>query len=128
MKTIGLTGGIACGKSTVAALLRGLGVPVLDLDVVARSVVEPGQPALVEIAAQWPDVVVEGALDRKALGARIVGDAEARKALEAITHPRIWERMELWFAEQARVSGAPFLLHRFPWLWAGWASPSSPRF
>ncbi|HNH48893.1 MAG TPA: dephospho-CoA kinase, partial [Myxococcota bacterium] len=68
-KTIGLTGGIACGKSTVAAILRDRGVPVLDLDQVARQIVEPGQPALAEIAALWPEVVVEGRLDRRALGA-----------------------------------------------------------
>lgn len=96
MKTVGLTGGIACGKSTVAAMLRARGVPVLDLDQVAREVVAPGQPALAEIAARWPAVVVDGQLDRKALGAVIVADPEARRALEGITHPRIWERMEAW--------------------------------
>ena len=106
MKTVGLTGGIASGKSTVARLLRERGVPVLDLDVVAREVVEPGRPALVEIQARWPSVVVDGVLDRKALGALIVDDVAARRALEAITHPRIWERMEAWLADQA-AQGAP---------------------
>ncbi|MDP2313086.1 MAG: dephospho-CoA kinase [Pseudomonadota bacterium] len=106
MRTIGLTGGIACGKSTVARLLRERGVPVLDLDQVARDVVAPGEPALAEIAARWPSVVVDGALDRKALGALVVADPDARRALEAITHPRIWERMERWLAERAH-EGAP---------------------
>lgn len=101
MKTIGLTGGIACGKSTVAGMLRAAGVPVLDLDQVAREVVAPGEPALAEIAARWPQVVVDGQLDRKALGAVIVADADARRALEGITHPRIWARMEAWLAARA---------------------------
>ncbi|MDP2310041.1 MAG: dephospho-CoA kinase [Pseudomonadota bacterium] len=106
MRTVGLTGGIACGKSTVADLLRARGVPVLDLDKVARDVVAPGEPALAEIAARWPSVIVDGTLDRRALGAVIVADPAAKRALEAITHPRIWERTERWLAEQARA-GAP---------------------
>lgn len=106
MRTVGLTGGIACGKSTVADLLRARGVAVLDLDRVARDVVAPGQPALAEIAARWPGVVVNGELDRKALGALVVADPETQRALEAITHPRIWERMERWLAEREQA-GAP---------------------
>lgn len=106
MRTVGLTGGIACGKSTVAGLLRARGVPVLDLDQVAREVVAPGEPALAEIAARWPHVVRDGALDRKALGAVVVADPEAKRALEAITHPRIWERMEGWLAARA-AEGTP---------------------
>ncbi len=101
MITVGLTGGIACGKSTVADLLRARGVPVLDLDQVAREVVAPGTPGLAEIAARWPSVVQGGALDRKALGAIVFADAEARRTLEAITHPRIWATMEAWLAERA---------------------------
>lgn len=100
MRTFGLTGGIACGKSTVAALLRERGVPVLDLDQVARDVVAPGTPGLAAIAARWPAVVVDGALDRKALGRIVVGDPDARRQLEAITHPRIWAAMEAWIADQ----------------------------
>lgn len=102
MRTVGLTGGIACGKSTVADLLRARGVPVLDLDRVARDVVAPGEPALAEIAARWPSVVVDGGLDRKALGALVVSDPDVKRALEGITHPRIWERMERWLAERER--------------------------
>lgn len=106
MITVGLTGGIACGKSAVADLLRARGVPVLDLDRVARDVVAPGEPALAEIAARWPQAVRDGALDRKALGAVVVADPEARRALEAITHPRIWQRMEDWLRAQ-EAAGAP---------------------
>lgn len=100
MITVGLTGGIACGKSTVAAILRDLGVPVLDLDEVGRQIVAPGSEALAEVAFRWPEVVHEGVLDRKALGAIIVADPEARGALEAITHPRIWAASEAWLAAQ----------------------------
>lgn len=106
MRTVGLTGGIASGKSTVARLLRARGVPVLDLDVVARDVVAPREPALAEIAARWPGVVQDGVLDRKALGERIVADPGARRELEAITHPRIWERMETWLGEQERAGAS----------------------
>ncbi|MCK6523075.1 dephospho-CoA kinase [Myxococcota bacterium] len=92
MKTIGLTGGIATGKSTVAKILREeLGVPVIDADQVARDVVAPGQPALAALAARFGPTVLftDGTLNRKALGALVMGDAAARKDLEAITHPAI---------------------------------------
>ncbi|MSP56470.1 MAG: dephospho-CoA kinase [Myxococcales bacterium] len=103
MRTVGLTGGIASGKSTVARLLAARGVPVLDLDRVSRGVVAEGEPALAEIAARWPGVVRDGVLDRKALGERIVADPAARRELEAITHPLIWARTEAWLGEQARA-------------------------
>ena len=95
MKTVGLTGGIASGKSTVASLLRARGVPVIDADQAARDVVRPGEPALDEIAARFGPGVLQpdGALDRKALGAVVVADAAARADLEAITHPRIRARI-----------------------------------
>jgi dephospho-CoA kinase len=90
MKVIGLTGGIGSGKSTVAAILRQRGVPVMDADVIARQVTEPGQPAHDEIARTWPDVIGgDGNIDRKKLAAIVFGDGESRKRLEAITHPRI---------------------------------------
>lgn len=93
MKTVGLTGGIACGKSTVAGLLRAAGLPVIDADQVSRDVVAPGAPALAEIAARFgPGVLrADGSLDRKALGALVVSVGAARADLEAITHPRIRE-------------------------------------
>jgi dephospho-CoA kinase len=86
---IGLTGGIATGKSTVTAMLRALGASVLDADEIAREVVEPGSEGLADIAARFPGVVVDGQLDRKALAARIFGNETERLALNAITHPRI---------------------------------------
>ncbi|MSQ03803.1 MAG: dephospho-CoA kinase [Myxococcales bacterium] len=101
MITVGLTGGIASGKSTVAAILRGDGVPVLDLDVVAREVVAPATSGLAAVAARWPGVVVDGVLDRQALGALVMADPAERAVLESITHPLIWTQMEAWIAAQA---------------------------
>jgi dephospho-CoA kinase len=104
LKFVGLTGGIGTGKSTVAQMIRAAGIPVLDADVLARQVVEPGQPAHAAIAAAWPDVIgPDGAIDRKKLGARVFNDPAARLQLEAITHPRIQERAE---AEARRLEAA----------------------
>ncbi len=87
----GLTGGIASGKSTVAGMLRDLGAPIVDADLLARAVVEPGSPALAEIAEHFgPEVIAaDGTLDRKKLGGIVFADPEARSVLEGITHPRI---------------------------------------
>ncbi|RKP54992.1 dephospho-CoA kinase [Cohnella endophytica] len=88
---IGLTGGIATGKSTIAKLLEQRGSILIDLDKVAREVVEPGQPSLAAIAGRFgPQVLNEdGTLDRKRLGSIIFADPAERKALESITHPAI---------------------------------------
>ena len=93
---VGLTGGIATGKSTVDGLLRDLGAEIIDADVLAREVVEPGEPALDEIVAEFGRGVLEpgGCLDRKALGAIVFADPERRRKLEAMTHPRIRERFQ----------------------------------
>ncbi|MFC7430341.1 MULTISPECIES: dephospho-CoA kinase [unclassified Agrococcus] len=94
MRLIGLTGGIAAGKSTVAARLAERGAVVLDADRVAREVVEPGEPALDAIVERFgAHVVVDGALDRPALGAIVFADPEARRDLERITHPAIQARV-----------------------------------
>ncbi len=88
---VAITGGIASGKSEVSHLFAEHGVAVADADVVARELVEPGQPALREIAARFGPGVVhdDGTLDRAALRQRIFDDASARRDLEAILHPRI---------------------------------------
>lgn len=93
MLVIGLTGGIASGKSTVASMLRELGAPIVDADLLAREVVEPGTPALAEIATRFgPDMIDDsGRLDRKRLAARVFADDVSRAQLNAITHPRIAE-------------------------------------
>jgi dephospho-CoA kinase len=88
---VGLTGGIASGKSTVGRFFRALGVAVVDADELARDVVAPGSDGLAEIVRAFGAEVlaVDGTLDRKRLGAIVFGDAEARRTLERITHPRI---------------------------------------
>lgn len=88
---IGLTGGIASGKSTVASMLSELGVAVVDADALAREVVGKGSPGLQEVVISFGSDVLtpEGALDREKLGALVFGDATARARLNAITHPRI---------------------------------------
>jgi hypothetical protein len=90
---VGLTGGIATGKSTVAATLRRLGAEVIDADQLARDVVAPGEPALAEIVREFGDVrQPDGTLDRKKLAAIVFDDPARRKRLEAITHPAIRAR------------------------------------
>lgn len=103
MRVIGLTGGIASGKSTVAAMLRALGAPIVDADLLAREVVEPGTPALAEIEARFGAEVLgpDGRLDRKRLGERVFADPGARAALNAITHPRIAQASAAALAELA---------------------------
>lgn len=108
MKVIGLTGGIATGKTTVAAVLRQEGVPVIDADKIARDVVAPGRPALRAIVDRFgADVLsANGTLDRPKMRARIVADAAARRDLEEITHPAIREAMLRKLASMA-MEGAP---------------------
>ena len=90
---VGLTGGIATGKSTVAETLRQLGAEVIDADQLARDVVAPGEPALAEIVQEFGEVRnADGTLDRKKLGAVVFSDPARRKRLEAITHPAIRDR------------------------------------
>lgn len=95
---VGLTGGIATGKSTVGRLLAERGAAVVDADQAARAVVQPGQPALQAIAEAFGAEVLaaDGTLDRPAMRQRITADPEARKTLEGITHPAI----RLWVAER----------------------------
>src|SRR2546425_894490 len=112
MKTFGLTGGIGMGKSTAAELLRKRGVPIVDSDVIARQIVEPGQPALREIQDTFGKDVVDadGRLRRDDLAGRIFADAEARRTREAILHPRIravWQgQLETWRAEEKKTAVA----------------------
>jgi len=102
LKVLGLTGGIGSGKSTVARLVAELGVPVLDADQLAREVVEPGRPALAEVAAAWPRAIgPDGRVDRKRLADIVFADAAERVRLEAITHPRIQALADERLAELA---------------------------
>ena len=110
--TVGLTGGIACGKSTVAGFFAELGVPVVDADRVAREVVEPGTEGLAEIVRAFGEGVLapDGSLDRKRLGERVFADESARRTLNAITHPRIAVRSAEKIAEAGK-SGAPYVIY-----------------
>lgn len=102
---VGLTGGIASGKSTVGKIFRTLGASVIDADEVAREVVERGSEGLAEIVTAFGAGVLaaDGSLDRKTLGAVVFEDATARRRLEAITHPRILARsMQLMAAAASR--------------------------
>lgn len=112
MRQIGLTGSIGSGKSTVAAMLRELGVPVLDADVFARegAVVLRG-----EICATFPEVCTDAGIDRAALGRRVFGDEQARKRLEAILHPYVRQRMAQE-TEKALTAGAKIIVQDIPLL------------
>lgn len=111
---IGLTGGIASGKSTVADLFAELGAVIIDTDVIAREVVMPGEPALDEIVAAFGDAVLaaDGTLRRGKLRDVVFSDAAARKRLEAIVHPRIQEETQ----RQAAAAGGPYQLIVVPLL------------
>ncbi|MGI5862562.1 MAG: dephospho-CoA kinase [Myxococcales bacterium] len=94
MKLIGLTGGIASGKSTVAAMLARAGVPVLDADKLSRKVVEPGKPAYREIAGRWPEVLSpDGTIDRPKLGRIVFADNAQLRELRAMVVPRVVDEL-----------------------------------
>jgi dephospho-CoA kinase len=91
---VGLTGGVASGKSTVSAILAELGAVVIDADLIAREVVARGTPGLAAVVAEFgPDLLTpDGDLDRPAMGALVFADPDARKRLEAIIHPLVHRR------------------------------------
>ena len=111
---VGLTGGIASGKSTVANMFANLGVPIIDTDVISREVTEPGQPALKEIRDRFGDHVIDshGRLKRRALREIIFDDGDARKDLESILHPRIQTETQ----RQAQSANGPYQLIVVPLL------------
>lgn len=98
---VGLTGGIGSGKSTVSRMFRDLGCLIIDADLLAREVVEPGEPAYAKIVAEFGKQVLdaEGQIDRKKLGAVVFGAAAKRKRLEEFTHPEIRQRQAAILAE-----------------------------
>ncbi|PPF19415.1 MULTISPECIES: dephospho-CoA kinase [unclassified Rathayibacter] len=121
MHLVALTGGIASGKSTVARRLAEHGAVVVDADVLAREVVEPGEPALAAIAERFgPSVIrADGALDRPALGAIVFSDAAARADLNAITHPAVTLRSQRLFAEAAEADPDAVVVYDVPLLAEG---------
>ena len=120
MRLIGLTGGIGTGKSTVARMLVERGAALIDADLLAREVVEPGTPALAEIAAEFGPAVLhpDGSLDREALGAVVFADEARRLRLNAITHPRVAALMQQRVAA-ALASDVPLVVVDVPLLFEG---------
>jgi dephospho-CoA kinase len=115
--TVGLTGGIASGKSTAARRFAALGVPVIDADLAARAVVTPGSPGLAEVVRRFGTGIIEpgGALDRGALRRLVFTDPAARRDLEAILHPRIRVEMD----RLAAAAAGPYLILAIPLLIEG---------
>jgi dephospho-CoA kinase len=111
---VGLTGGIASGKSTVADLFASHGIPVLDTDQIARDVVAPGSPGLEQLQTEFGQEILnpDGELDRARLRARVFADDHARRRLEAITHPLIREQL----LRRATQAGGPYQIHVIPLL------------
>jgi len=114
---IALTGGIASGKSAVAALFASFGVPVLDTDAIARDVVEPGMPALAQIVETFSADILDdsGCLDRRRLREIVFTHPQQRQQLEAILHPAIREEL----ARRAAAAGGPYQIHVIPLLVEG---------
>ena len=118
MVLIGLTGGIASGKSIVSKRLAELGAVVVDADVLAREVVEPGTRGLAEIAAHFGKRVLraDGSLNRAALGAIVFADPAERLALNAITHPAVWARAHELFATAVEHDPNAIIVYDVPLL------------
>lgn len=114
---VGLTGGVASGKSTVARLFAAHGVTVADADVAARDAVAPGSEGLADVVAAFgPSVLAaDGSLDRPAMRARVFGDDDARRVLESIVHPRVRASLRAACA----VAGGPYAIAVIPLLAEG---------
>ncbi|MDD9892282.1 MAG: dephospho-CoA kinase [Gammaproteobacteria bacterium] len=111
---VGLTGGIACGKSAVGKVFADLGIAVIDADQVARDVVKPGRAELETIAQQFGNdfITAEGELDRAKMRSHVFADPDERKKLEAILHPAI--RTELVSQCKAAEQGSPYVIAMVP--------------
>ena len=115
MLRVGITGGIGSGKTALTDWLATQGIVIVDADLAARVVVEPGQPALAEIAETFGQeyLLPDGQLDRAALRQRVFADENQRKALEFITHPRIRDELDRQMSEETSpyvVLSSPLLL------------------
>jgi dephospho-CoA kinase len=118
MVIVGLTGSIGMGKSTAAKMLREMGVPVYDADAAVHALQAPGGAALSGIEAAFPGVVKAGVLDRQALGARVFGNKEALRKLEAIVHPLVY-RKQRTFLRRAALAGKKLVVLDIPLLFEG---------
>ena len=103
---VGLTGGIACGKTVVRLRLEELGIPTLDADGVVHRLLQAGTDVTRQVADAFGEKVLErgGAVDRKALGALVFADEPSRMRLNAIVHPAVWREIERFFEARARAS------------------------
>ena len=121
---VGLTGGVASGKSAVADLFAGLGVVVADADVAARAVVEPGQAALADVVAAFGADVLDasGRLDRARLRAHVFNDADARRRLEGLLHPPIRAALR----DAAGAASGPYVVVAIPLLAEGGGRDAYP--
>lgn len=123
MLTIGLTGGIGSGKSTVAKFLAELGAPVLDADQVGHAIYQPGGPAYQEMIDAFGREILapDGAIDRKKLGPIVFGDLAALKRLNAIVHPKMFTRMrEMVAAMRAGGERKPIVIEAAILIEANW--------
>lgn len=114
-KRVGLTGGIASGKSSVSAILAELGAVIIDADELAREVVAKGTPGLDAVVAEFGTGLLtpDGDLDRPAMGALVFADVDARKRLEAIVHPLVFERI---IDLEANAPAGALVVHDIPLL------------
>ncbi len=115
MLILGLTGSIGMGKSTTAALFREAGVPVYDADAAAHALYARGGAAVAPLAAAFPGVVIDGAVDRERLSALVLGNAEAMARLEAIVHPLVGQAQADFLATE-RARGTPIVVLDIPLL------------
>jgi len=121
MLRIGLTGGIGSGKSSVCRLFSAMNVPVIDTDIIAREVVEPGQPGLLALTSAFGEEILDnaGQLNRRALRERVFQDEALRQRLEALLHPLIRAALH----EQLKTVTAPYVIIAIPLLFEkGWES------
>ncbi len=118
MIRVALTGGIGTGKSYCLRKLGELGAPTIDADILARQAVAPGTTGFHQVVARFGTTILtpDGSLDREALGAIVFGDADARRALEAIVHPVVYRAIGRWFEGLARAGHTPVAVADIPLL------------
>ena len=121
---VAVTGGVASGKSAATEAFAAHGIVIADADIAARAVVAPGEPALAEIVARFGSGCLDdtGGLDRAAMRARVFAEPAARKALEAILHPRI----RLWLQSACRAAEGPYVVAAIPLLAEGGGRAAYP--
>ena len=115
MIVVGLTGSVGMGKSSTAAMFAKAGAPVYDADEEVRRLYAPGGAAVAKVEAEFPGVIVDGAVDRGRLGERVLGDPAALAKLNAIVHPLMGEARKEFF-RRAREAGAPIVVLDIPLL------------